>query len=71
MPLVYFYLKKKRGAMWTDCVHSYTTPTLALGPRLRCVLAEGVDFTAKSGAQSNQALVGTVGTRGIVLKVKR
>jgi hypothetical protein len=37
------------GGMWTDHVRSYTTPTLALGPRLRWVLAEGVDFTAKSG----------------------
>ena len=43
--------------MWTGHVRSCTTPTLALGPRLRCVLAEGVLFTAKSGAQSNQALV--------------
>ena len=43
--------------MWTDHVRSYSTPTLALGPRLRRVLAEGVDFTAKFGAQSNQALV--------------
>ena len=39
--------------MWTDHVRNYTTPTLALGHRLRWVLAEGVDFTAKSGAQSN------------------
>jgi hypothetical protein len=38
--------------MWTDHVRSYTTSTLALGPRLRWVLAEGVDFTAKSGSQS-------------------
>jgi hypothetical protein len=45
------------GGMWTDHVRSYSTPTLALGPRLRRVLAEGVDFTAKFGAQSNQALV--------------
>jgi hypothetical protein len=45
--------------MWTDHVRSYTTPTLALGPRLRRVLAEGVLFTAKSGAQSIQALVTT------------
>ena len=35
------------GGMWTDHVRSYTTPTLALGPRLRCVLAEGVDFIPK------------------------
>ena len=35
------------GGMWTDHVRSYTTPTLALGPRLRCVLAEGVLFTPK------------------------
>ena len=27
------------GGMWTDHVRSYTTPTLALGPRLRWVLA--------------------------------
>ena len=38
------------GGMWTGHVRSCTTPTLALGPRLRCVLAEGVDFTTKSGA---------------------
>ena len=45
------------GGMWTDHVRSYSTPTLVLGPRLRCVLTEGVNFTAKSGAQSNQALI--------------
>jgi hypothetical protein len=33
--------------MWTDHVRSYTTPTLALGPRLRRVLADGVLFTPK------------------------
>jgi hypothetical protein len=33
------------GGMWTDHVRSYTTPTLAPGPRLWCVLAEGVLFT--------------------------
>ena len=32
------------GSMQTDHVYSYTTPTLALGPRLRWVLAEGVPF---------------------------
>ena len=35
------------GGMWSDRVRSYTIPNLALGPRLRCVLAEGVDFTTK------------------------
>ena len=35
------------GGMWTDRVRSYTIPALALGPRLRWVLAEGVDFTPK------------------------
>ena len=35
------------GGMWTDHVRSYTTPTLALGPRLRWVVAEGVDFNPK------------------------
>ena len=49
--------RRTAEGMWTGHVRSYTTPTLALGPRLRCVLAEGVLFTAKSGAQSNQALV--------------
>jgi hypothetical protein len=34
--------------MWTDHVRTYTTSTLALGPRLRWVLAEGVDFTPKN-----------------------
>ena len=43
--------------MWADHARSYTTPTMALGTRLRWVLAEGVDFTAKSGAQFNQALI--------------
>jgi hypothetical protein len=27
------------GGMWTEHVRSYSTPTLVLGPRLRCVLA--------------------------------
>jgi hypothetical protein len=35
------------GGMWTDHVRNYTTSIQALGPRLRCVLAEGVDFTPK------------------------
>jgi hypothetical protein len=35
------------GGMWMGQVRSCTTSTLALGPRLRCVLAEGVLFTPK------------------------
>jgi hypothetical protein len=38
------------GGTWANHVRSYTTPTLVLGPQLRWGLAEGVDFTAKSGA---------------------